>query len=241
MYTPLDALPELTEEYRQAEQQAVLNASVLYEFELAKESPHDYGNIIIWVLGAIFQLWLGSLLSWPGILVSLVLISAIGSYLYYAGNPDVKQTVTLTKKGLIVTELTLVPDACYTALRYSGYAGIAISVVGVALVGPMMFVGAGAGLLMSFKMAGIVNKPRVNVFPFHHALNYEVNNALAVKYKHGLIQRHISPMIEIEHDGSVREKLFIEQLNFYYMCYAASPEQQSELLTHLKKVITISE
>ncbi|MDA0120981.1 hypothetical protein OH455_23345, partial [Vibrio sp. T11.5] len=108
------------------------------------------------------------------------------------------QTVTLTEKGIIVTELTLVPDACFAALRYSGYAGIAISLIGVVLVGPMMFVGAGAGLLMSFKMAGVVNRPRQRVHPFAPKAIYSIYTVPEGRYKHGLIESHLSPKIEKE-------------------------------------------
>ena len=103
---------------------------------------------------------IGYQISWLGVVVASLFVFALGSYFYYAGNPDVKQTVTLTEKGMIVSDLQLVPDACFAALRYSGDVGIAISMVGVVLVGPMMLLGAGAGLLMSFKMARVENRPK---------------------------------------------------------------------------------
>ncbi|QXX08821.1 hypothetical protein KW548_16945 [Vibrio neptunius] len=166
MYVSVDSLPELTPEYQHAQQQAVQEAKVVYQFEVVKVPPIDYWAISIWL--ALFGLivWVGSQLDWLGMTVFTLFAFALGSYLYYAGNPDVKQTVTLTEKGMIVTELTLVPDACFAALRYSGYVGVAISIIGVVLVGPMMFVGAGAGLLMSLKMAGVVNRPKQRVQPF---------------------------------------------------------------------------
>ncbi|QXX05909.1 hypothetical protein KW548_12200 [Vibrio neptunius] len=166
MYVSVDSLPELTPEYQHAQQQAVQEAKVVYQFEVVKVPPIDYWAISIWAATAVLLLWLGSLIGWVGIVLFSILVFALSSYYYYAGNPDTKQTVTLSEKGMIVTDLTLVPDACFAALRYSGYAGIAISLIGVVLVGPMMFVGAGAGLLMSFKMAGVVNRPRQRVLPF---------------------------------------------------------------------------
>ncbi|NRB67196.1 MAG: hypothetical protein HRU48_07460, partial [Vibrio sp.] len=136
MDVSVDSLPELTPEYQQAQQQAVQEAKVVYQFEVVKVPPTDYGDIFTWILGALMFFGIGYQLSWLGVLVASVFVFAIGSYLYYAGNPDTQQTVTLTEKGMIVTELTLVPDACFAALRYSGYAGIAISLIGVVLVGP---------------------------------------------------------------------------------------------------------
>ncbi|NRB68793.1 MAG: hypothetical protein HRU48_15705, partial [Vibrio sp.] len=166
------------------------------------------------------------------------------TYCYFAGNPDVKQTVTLTEKGMIVTELTLVPDACFAALRYSGYVGVAISIIGVVLVGPMMFVGAGAGLLMSFKMAGVVNRPRQRVLPFNSMLNYEFFIAPAIKYKHGLVQWHMSPMIEMDDTDSYddgEEDPYHTQRNFYFLSYAASHEEQAQIVKLLASFITIVE
>ncbi|MGI9949478.1 hypothetical protein [Vibrio hyugaensis] len=141
MYVSVDSLPELTPEYQKTQQQAVRDAKVVYQFEVVKVSPTDYGTIFIWSLFGLGSLWLvWNALSdgFLGALLLLIFSGGILAYFYYAGNPDVKQTVTLTEKGMIVSDLQLVPDACFAALRYSGYVGIAISVVGVVLVGPMM-------------------------------------------------------------------------------------------------------
>ena len=241
MDVSVDSLPELTPEYRQAQQQAVQDAKVVYQFEVVKVPPTDYGAIIIWLATASFILWIGSQLGWIGIIAFSLFVFALSSYYYYAGNPDTQQTVTLTEKGMIVTELTLVPDACFAALRYSGYAGIAISIIGVVLVGPMMFVGAGAGLLMSFKMAGVVNRPRQRVLPFNSMLNYEFFIAPAIKYKHGLVQWHMFPMIEMDDDDDSEEDLYDSNLNFYLLSYAASHEEQAQIVKHLAPFITVVE
>ncbi|QXX08817.1 hypothetical protein [Vibrio neptunius] len=244
MYVSVDSLPELTSEYQHAQQQAVQEAKVVYQFEVVKVPPIDYWAISIWL--ALFGLivWVGSQLDWLGMTVFTLFAFALGSYLYYAGNPDVKQAVTLTEKGMIVTELTLVPDACFAALRYSGYVGVAISIIGVVLVGPMMFVGAGAGLLMSFKMAGVVNRPRQRVLPFNSMLNYEFFIAPAIKYKHGLVQWHMSPMIEMDDTDSYddgEEDPYHTQRNFYFLSYAASHEEQAQIVKHLTPFINIVE
>ncbi|MDA0120964.1 hypothetical protein, partial [Vibrio sp. T11.5] len=205
MYVSVDSLPELTPEYQQAQLQAVQDAKVVYQFEEVIVPATDYWAISIWVATAGFILWIGSQLGWIGIIAFSLFVFALSSYYYYAGNPDTKQTVTLTEKGMIVTELTLVPDACFAALRYSGYAGIAISLIGVVLVGPMMFVGAGAGLLMSFKMAGVVNRPRQRVRPFAPNASYSIYIVPEGRYKHGLIESHLSPMIDPEVEGEKME------------------------------------
>ncbi|UTZ33085.1 hypothetical protein HB762_17285 [Vibrio campbellii] len=188
--------------------------------------------------------WIGYQISWLGVVVASLFVFALGSYFFYAGNPDVKQTVTLTEKGMIVSDLQLVPDACFAALRYSGYVGIAISVVGVVLVGPMMFIGAGAGagLLMSFKMAGVENRPKTRVLPFNSKLNYEFYIAPAVKYKNNLVQWHMSPMIEMVHGNDDEgSNLYRSNRNFYFSSYAASNEEQNQFLKHLRQFITVTE
>lgn len=242
MYVSVDSLPELTPEYQQTQLQAVHDAKVVYQFEVVKAPPTNYGDIITWILGALMFFWIGYQISWLGVVVASLFVFALGSYFYYAGNPDVKQTVTLTEKGMIVSDLKLVPDACFAALRYSGYVGVAISVVGVVLVGPMMFIGAGAGLLMSFKMAGVENRPKQRVLPFNSKLNYEFYVAPAVKYKNNLVQWHMSPMIEMEHGNDDEGRnLYRSNRNFYFSSYAASNEEQNQFLKHLRQFITVTE
>lgn len=245
MYVSVDSLPELTPEYQQTQQQAVHDAKVVYQFEVVKVSPTDYGTIFLWSLFGLGSLWLvWDALSdgFLGALLLLIFSGGILTYFYYAGNPDVKQTVTLTEKGMIVSDLQLVPDACFAALRYSGYVGVAISVVGVVLVGPMMFIGAGAGLLMSFKMAGVENRPKTRVLPFESKLNYEFYVAPAVKYKNNLVQWHMSPMIEMDHGNDDEGRnLYRANRNFYFSSYAASNEEQNRFLKHLRQFITVTE
>ncbi|MDK9757027.1 hypothetical protein KIV40_16825 [Vibrio sp. D173a] len=241
MYVSVDSLPELTPEYQQAQQQAVRDAKVVYQFEVVKVPPTDYGDIITWILGALMFFWIGYQISWLGVVVASLFVFALGSYFYYAGNPDVKQTVTLTEKGMIVSDLQLVPDACFAALRYSGYVGIAISVVGVVLVGPMMFIGAGAGLLMSFKMAGVENRPKTRVLPFPPHTNYRMYDVPECRYKHGLVQWHLSPMIEKEIESEDKKAVYRENRIFYFSSYAASTEEQNQFLKHLRLFITVIE
>ncbi|UTZ33080.1 hypothetical protein HB762_17260 [Vibrio campbellii] len=241
MYVSVDSLPELTPEYQQAQLQAVRDAKVVYQFEVVKVPPTDYGAIIIWIATAGLIVWIGSQLGWVGTIVFSLFVFAISSYFYYAGNPDVKQTVTLTEKGMIVSDLQLVPDACFAALRYSGYVGIAISVVGVVLVGPMMFIGAGAGLLMSFKMAGVENRPKTRVLPFPPNTNYRMYVVPECRYKHGLVQWHLSPMIEKEIESEDKKSIYRENRIFYFSSYAASNEEQNQFLKHLRQFIPVTE
>ncbi|UTZ33084.1 hypothetical protein HB762_17280 [Vibrio campbellii] len=242
MYVSVDSLPELTPEYQKTQQQAVRDAKVVYQFEVVKVSPTDYGAIFMWSLFGLGSLWLvWDALSdgFLGALLLLIFSGGILTYFYYAGNPDVKQTVTLTEKGMIVSDLQLVPDACFAALRYSGYVGIAISVVGVVLVGPMMFIGAGAGLLMSFKMAGVENRPKTRVRPFHPDIEYVMADNPCAKFKNSLFLREVIPNIELENDGGIKDELFSRNQEFYFLTYASTEQQQDEIMGHLKKFINV--
>jgi hypothetical protein len=245
MYVSVDSLPELTPEYQQAQQQAVRDAKVVYQFEIVKQHPLDYVNVSMWSLfglGSLWMMWI-AITDGPWTLALFILFFSGGllTYFYYAGNPDVKQTVTLTEKGMIVSDLKLVPDACFAALRYSGYVGIAISVVGVVLVGPMMFIGAGAGLLMSFKMAGVENRPKTRVLPFPPHTNYRMYDVPECRYKHGRVQWHLSPMIEKEIESEDKKAVYRENRIFYFSSYAASTEEQNQFLKHLRQFITVIE
>ncbi|ABU71760.1 hypothetical protein [Vibrio campbellii] len=246
MYVSVDSLPELTPEYQQAQQQAVRDAKVVYQFEVIKERALDfafYASVTIWSLFGLGSLWLMwiAITDGPWTLALFILFFSGGllTYFYYAGNPDVKQTVTLTEKGMIVSDLQLVPDACFAALRYSGYVGVAISVVGVVLVGPMMFIGAGAGLLMSFKMAGVENRPKTRVRPFHPDIEYVMADNLCTKFKNDLTLRRVVPRIELENDGGIKDELFSRNKEFYFLTYASTEQQQDEIMGHLKKFINV--
>ncbi len=247
MYTPLDSLPELTPEYQQAKLQEVLDADVVYEYEVVKVPPFDalyFINIGVWsfygLVNLCFIWWLVVYQDhWSVGLMVLIFSGGVLTYCYFAGNPDVKQTVTLTEKGLIVSDLKIVPDACFAALRYSGYVGIAISAIAVVLIGPMMLIGAGAGLLMSFKMAGVTNKPRQRVRPFHPEIEYAMIDNTCMKLRNGLIYRRVLPRIELENDLGPRDELFSQNKEFYFLIYASSEEQQHEMMHHLKKFIKV--
>ncbi|WP_104041088.1 hypothetical protein [Vibrio hyugaensis] len=243
MYVSVDSLPELTPEYQQTQQQAVRDAKVVYQFEIVKQHPLDYVNVSMWSLfglGSLWMMWI-AMTDGPWALALFILFFSGGllTYFYYAGNPDVKQTVTLTEKGMIVSDLQLVPDACFAALRYSGYVGVAISVVGVVLVGPMMFIGAGAGLLVSFKMAGVENRPKNRVRPFHPDIEYVMADNLCAKFKNDLTLRRVVPRIELENDGGIKDELFSRNKEFYFLTYASTEQQQDEIMRHLKKFINV--
>ncbi|MER2499103.1 hypothetical protein ABS858_23840, partial [Vibrio neptunius] len=69
MYVSVDSLPELTPEYQHAQQQAVQEAKVVYQFELVRQRPNDYVTILLWLALVGYLLWLGTLLDWLGMTV----------------------------------------------------------------------------------------------------------------------------------------------------------------------------
>ena len=239
MSTSMAALPELSDEYKQQQQQAVLDSDVLYQFELIKEPFTDYISITGWVIGAAFMLWVSTLVSvWYFYIFTILIIASLGTYLYYSGNPDIQQTVTLTEKGIIVSDLELVPDACYAALRYSGYVGVAISVVAVIFVGPMAFVGAGAGLLMSFRMASVVNRPKVEITPFIDGILYLDEKRSVASHKNNVTTYFLTPdLAAYPFDESTRFSMEGQ----YTSAYEATPELHAAFTQAVNQVIETKE
>ena len=233
MSTLLTALPTLSDEYKQQQQQAVLDSDVLYQFELIKEPFTDYISNCLGVVLVSFLNWVGSLGGWMYVLLMIVLITPMGVYFYYASNPSIQQTVTLTEKGIIVSNLELVPDTCYAALRYSGYVGVAISVIAVIFVGPMAFVGAGAGLLMSFKMVGVVNRPRVQIRPFIKGVDY-LEERGELRFKHGLTSYYLSVDID---PYQLSDEAHNEMRVFHEVVYHADSESQADFMKALNQIV----
>ena len=64
----LDSLPELSDEFKQQQQQAVLDAPILYEFELIKEELIDYIDLTIVGIGIcmlfVFHCYLAQQAGW---------------------------------------------------------------------------------------------------------------------------------------------------------------------------------
>ena len=238
MATLLTSLPELSDEYKRQQQQAVLDSDVLYQFELIKEPFTDYLTICLCSITTVILIWVGSLGGWMYILLVLFLIAPLGVYIYYAGNPSVKQTVTLTEKGIIVSDLELVPDACFAALRYSGYVGVAISVVAVIFVGPMAFVGAGACLLMSFRMAGVVNRPKVEITPFIDGILYLDEKRSVASHKNNVTTYFLTPdLAAYPFDESTRFSMEGQ----YTSAYEATPELHAAFTQAVNQVIDTKE
>ncbi|MUL10294.1 hypothetical protein [Aliivibrio fischeri] len=76
-------------------------------------------------------------------------------YLFLADN---QHHYFLTKKGIHFTTEQIIPEMAYKVMRGFAWFGVAVSFFAVTIIGPMAFVGAGACVLLSFKMTGFESK-----------------------------------------------------------------------------------
>ncbi|MHC6526263.1 hypothetical protein ACX806_01970, partial [Vibrio proteolyticus] len=118
-------------------------------------------------------------------------------------------------------------------LRYSGYVGVAISLVAAIFVGPMAFVGAGAGLLMSFKMAGVVNRPKMQIKPFIKGMVY-FDWGEEVHYQHGVTTYFLSTDLKPYGLSDVTQN---KMRNFHNIVYHATPTQRDQFIKMVNQVI----
>ncbi|AUI88688.1 hypothetical protein BS333_20600 [Vibrio azureus] len=225
-------LPELTEEYKQQQHQAVLDAEVIYEFELLKEPKVEISLIIFFSIVSLFTFWFVYLdveFLWAVVILNLMVW---GTYLS-SGNPQIEQKVTITKKGIILSELELIPEGFYVALRSTGFIAAALCVIAVIFLGPMMLVGAGAGALMGFQMTGAQRKAKVKVKPFCGSIDYTLTFIKASGFKNGLLDYIYKPRDE-------DDELPCEQRNFYSFSFSTTPEGHKIIAKEINKFLNIS-
>ncbi|AUI88683.1 hypothetical protein BS333_20575 [Vibrio azureus] len=228
----ISKLPELTEEYKQQQHQAVLDAEIIYEFELLKEPKIDIVNIIFLLAVSLFTFWFVYLdieFFWIVVLLNMIIW---GTYIP-SGNPKVEQKVMLTKKGIVLSELELIPEGFYVALRSTGYIVAVFCIITVFFLGPMMLVGAGAGALMSFQMAGAKKKPRVWISPFRESADY----IYQIYTNDNLKNKSFAYMYKLrDEEGDIP----MEQRNFYSIRYSATEEEHEKISVEIKKIINIA-
>ena len=225
-------LPELTEEYKQQQHQAVLDAEVIYEFELIKERKFPYIDAIPFAFLCLAGIWLMFQVPESAWMVATSLLILWSTY-RAAGNPDVQQKITLTKKGTIVSHLELIPEEYYKTLRCTGYIVAALCIVGVFFLGPIMFAGAGAGVLMSFKMTQTENKARIWVNAFHTGSDYVLSIYSEETFKNDFQSYDYSLLDE-------NDEIPSEQYNFFYFRYSASHEDHKRMNEEISKIINIT-
>ncbi|AUI88686.1 hypothetical protein BS333_20590 [Vibrio azureus] len=225
-------LPEITEEYKQQQHQAVLDAEVIYEFELIKERKFPYIDAIPFAFLCLAGIWLMFQVPESAWMVATSLLILWVTY-RAAGNPDVQQKITLTKKGIIQSELDLIPEGYYKTLRCTGYLVAVLCIIGVFFLGPMMFAGAGAGVLMSFKVTGAKGQAKVWVTPFHHKTDYVHSTYNEASFKNEFQS----------YDYSLQDKndeIPYEQTKFFSFRYSAPDEAHKKINAEINKIINIT-
>ncbi|WP_076589138.1 hypothetical protein [Vibrio ostreicida] len=237
MTDTLTPLPELTPEYQQRARQEVEDAKVLYQFTLIKEPFFNYGAAIPAWIGAGLLFWFASLGGWIEMSIVIVLVGFSGWFLFFTMNPKVEQVVTLTEKGIIVSELEMVPEACYAVMRYSAYFTIGVSLVALLVIGPMAFAGAGAGALMAFKMTGVVKRPKIEVTPLNRNVVYFIEE-VPNRFKHGVscyfLESDMKPY-ELDEDTCSL------QFCFYSATYEAPAHTQKAFIEAVNQLVKTEE
>ncbi|AUI88687.1 hypothetical protein BS333_20595 [Vibrio azureus] len=223
-------LPKITEEFKQQQQQAVLDAEVIYEFEQLLERKYPFIDVIPFVILILAATW-GSFyepfVAWVSIPTFLIV------WLTYkaSGNPNIEQKVTITQKGIIVSELELIPEGYFTILRATGYIVALICIVSVFYFGPMILIGAGAGALMSFQFTGAQNEPKVRATPFNDNLDYVLSIINGRNFKNGILG--------YTHTFSNRDNYPQDVRNFFSFHYSATSQQQAKMRELISREINI--
>ena len=242
MIKPVNEFPNLTEKYKKKVHQEVLDSVTIYELTLIKRAVS---------YGAVFMM------GFMTVAISMIFYFAEAPFIYmlpfmciygiaciqdhYLESPEIEQKISLTKKGVIITETFKRPEIFYKSMRYSGYFGIVIAIIGVIIAGPLILVGAGAGILIAFKMINVEKAPKVKVIPFLSGVSY-LKYDFKSKLHNGMISRVIMPMID--YDLEYQKKMgddfcYFGYRDFYALFYATNEEQQEDLSKQFGKVITL--
>ncbi|MDO6708765.1 hypothetical protein [Photobacterium sp. 1_MG-2023] len=239
MKNAMKELPKCTEEYKQQQIQQVLEADVIYEWEC------DLVQGLRWVqtsgvvlMSFLFAVLLGD--SWGWYLAFGLLGLVMGSASYFLYQSTKRQHVKLTEHGIIVSTVELVPEVFYAATRYAAYVGIVVCLLAVIFVGPLAFVGAGAGALMAFKMTGFNNEPKVEVFPFLKGFRYVVEADFSESY----YQDGVS-LISLENMDFMPDQIKDENApdpyeklrKFHYISFYSNEFQYGEMKQYLDSLI----
>ena len=229
----MQKLPKITEEFQQQQQQAVLDAEVIYEFEQLLERKYPFIDVIPFVILILAATW-GSFyepfVAWVSIPTFLIV------WLTYkaSGNPNIEQKVTITKKGIIVSELELIPEGYFTILRATGYIVALICIVSVFYFGPMILIGAGAGALMSFQVTGAQNEPKIRTTPFNNNLDYMLCITKGRNFKNGIL--NFTHSFKYEEGNNYPEDV----RNFFSFYYSATLQQQVKMRELINREINIT-
>ncbi|WP_417884484.1 hypothetical protein [Vibrio rumoiensis] len=152
------------------QRQAQLDSEeVIYEWEAIYPAiVGKNGKLIRFCIGALPMLIVGMLLTWfviveDAYIMLLPIYSALilaFYFVYCLQLSDNKCRYQLTQKGVITYTQQNIPESVYGFFRGFAWFGIGVCAVAAAVVGPAVFVGAGAFALMSFAFRDF--KPKVD-------------------------------------------------------------------------------
>lgn len=199
--------------------QQVYQAPVLFEWEYIGGESKDW----IRLLTAIVSPGIGT-----GLLLLLFVLDdsdSIGVYAFlttmmlmgflmtrYLFLPDSHYHYKLTKLGIHYTKEDLIPEIAYTLVRGFAWAGIAVCLIALFVIGPLAFVGAGAFALMAFGMTNFQSQISKHCILFSDAnVLFSLNNDVLI---------NIEPMDEIE-------------FNFVGTIYATSLAKKESIIAEL--------
>ncbi|QUJ69770.1 hypothetical protein KDD30_23940 (plasmid) [Photobacterium sp. GJ3] len=230
-------LPKCTEEYKQQQIQQVLEADVIYEWECDLVQRLRY--IQPCVMGAMCLLALLVVDGYEKYFIFLPVMAIMMPVSYFLFQASERQQGQLTEHGIIVSTVELVPEVFYAATRYAAYVGIVVCLLAVIFVGPLAFVGAGAGALMAFKMTGFNNDPKVKVFPFLKTLKYTIwTDFENPSFENGVNSVSFKNMDLMPRENDDGDDLYGELRRFHCVVYSCNKEQQKVIESCLKGVIS---
>ncbi|WP_417884485.1 hypothetical protein [Vibrio rumoiensis] len=156
------------EEIKQRQEQ-LDSEEVIYEWEAIYPAiVGKNGKLIRFCIGIVPALIMGIAATWflvvqekYIVLIPAYLVLFFCAYLVYGLQlADNKCRYQLTKKGVITYTQQHIPEIVYAVFRNIAWIGIGVCALAAAVVGPMVFVGAGAFALMSFSFRDF--KPKVD-------------------------------------------------------------------------------
>ncbi|MGY5831423.1 hypothetical protein ACXHQJ_15355 [Vibrio vulnificus] len=157
-YLPFYITPEELAAYQEVQEQEILtgeNLTTWHKFDIEEPTRYLYlfYSIVPMVPAIVFfyfrGFWAGG---WVNDVISVFVTLFIYSLSYFMYGRDYSYSYIFSDKGFVMKKRRNMPKWVNTATQAIGWVGAVVCVVMVAVVGPMALAGAGAFILVSFKM-----------------------------------------------------------------------------------------
>ncbi|HDM8126514.1 TPA: hypothetical protein P0E14_001291 [Vibrio harveyi] len=156
-YLPFFITPDEFSAYQEAQEQEILNGmnlTVWHKHDIEEPFRYLYLSIAIAAVNPLFFLTYflhdSSEMILTYILSGLTIIMSGVSYLTFG--LDNRYDYTLSDRGLVIKKRRNLPNWVNSAAQVMGWIGAIVCVLMVGVAGPMVLVGAGGFILVSFKM-----------------------------------------------------------------------------------------